>query len=72
MEKDKPQPQDDVALGFLIEKDSPIISFLKSTIEPEIISKDALSIITLLNTISSSFLFLSKPKLYLKPEQPPP
>ena len=52
--------------------DSPIISFLKSTMDPEIISKDVLSIIALLNITSSLLTFVSKPKLYLNPEQPPP
>ena len=61
-----------MALGFLITNDSPIISFLKSTSEPEIISSEDLSIIALLKITSSSFALESKPKLYLKPEQPPP
>ena len=38
----------------------------------EIISSDDLSIIVLPNVISSPFDFESKPKLYLKPEHPPP
>ena len=37
-----------------------------------IISKEALSIMVWSNTISSSVFSLSKLKLYLKPEQPPP
>ena len=53
-------------------KDSPIISFLKSTVEPDIMPKDILSITTWLNKISFFFNLLSKVKLYLKPEHPPP
>ena len=41
---DKPQPQEAVALGFIITKDSPIISILKSIVEPLIISRETLSI----------------------------
>ena len=37
-----------------------------------IISNEDLSIIAFPNIISSSFDFKSKPKLYLKPEHPPP
>ena len=43
-----------------ITNDSPIISFLKSTTEPEIISSEDLSIIAFPNIISSLFDFESK------------
>ena len=59
-------------MGLLITKDSPIISFLKSITEPDIISSDALSIITFSNKISSLSKSFSKLKSYLNPEQPPP
>ena len=55
-----------------MEKDSPIISFLKSTVEPAIIFKDCLSITALSNKISSFAILLSKLKSYLNPEHPPP
>ena len=49
-------------MGLVITNDSPIISFLKSTTDPEIISKDALSMIALLNIMSSLFMkqFINK------------
>ena len=46
--------------------------FLKSTTDPEIILSEDLSIIVFPNITSSPFDFESKPKLYLKPEHPPP
>ena len=52
--------------------DSPIISFLKSTIEPVIISRETLSITALSKIMSSLLALSSKLKLYLNPEQPPP
>ena len=52
--------------------DSPIISFLKSIVEPAIISSEVLSITVLPKTISLLSILLSKLKSYLNPEQPPP
>ena len=52
--------------------DSPIISFLKSIVEPEIISREVLSITALPKIISLLSVLLSKLKSYLNPEQPPP
>ena len=55
-----------------MEKDSPIISFLKSITEPEIIFNDSESITVLSNKISFLLILSSKLKSYLNPEQPPP
>ena len=57
-----PQPQEDDALGLLITNDSPIISFLKSIVEPEIISREVLSITALPNNMSSLLSLSSKLK----------
>ena len=47
-----------------------IWSFLKSIIEPAIISKEVLSMRVLLKTRSSWCFLLSNPNLYLNPEHP--
>ena len=48
IEKEVPQPQVETALGFSILKYEPIISDVKSTFEPLMISNEVLSIIALL------------------------
>lgn len=60
IEKDDPQPQPDVALGFLMMKSDPLMLFMKSTVAPASMSSDMSSVMIVLeNKISSSCFIVS-------------
>src|SRR5262245_5765823 len=76
MEKELPQPQEDLAFGFFTWNDAPTRSSTKSISAPASRSSEVSSTTTFTpprsNRWSSTWTALSNEKPYWKPEQPPP